>query len=70
VFVLSQDEAGKTRAYARTVEVEALEGDEVVIRRGLKAGERVAASGSFKLREAALVAVANGNAAAGVASGG
>jgi len=70
VFVLAEDETGKTRAYARTVEVEALAGDEVVIRRGLKAGERVAASGSFKLREAALVAVANGNAAAGASSGG
>jgi membrane fusion protein (multidrug efflux system) len=60
VFVLAEDETGKTRAHVRTVEVEALAGDEVVIRRGLKAGERVAASGSFKLREAALVAVTNG----------
>jgi membrane fusion protein (multidrug efflux system) len=32
-------------------------GSEVVIEEGLSAGERVAASGSFKLREAALVAV-------------
>jgi membrane fusion protein (multidrug efflux system) len=70
VFVLTEDDTGKTRAYARTVEVEALSGDEVVIRRGLEAGERVAASGSFKLREAALVAVAGGNAATGASSGG
>jgi membrane fusion protein (multidrug efflux system) len=33
-------------------------GDEVVIHAGLSAGERVAVSGSFKLREAALVAIA------------
>jgi membrane fusion protein (multidrug efflux system) len=33
--------------------------DAVVIEAGLSAGERVAASGSFKLRDAALVAVAN-----------
>ena len=33
-------------------------GDEVVIHAGLAAGERVAASGSFKLREAVLVAIA------------
>jgi membrane fusion protein (multidrug efflux system) len=35
-----------------------LVGDEVVILEGLQAGERVAASGSFKLRESLLVAVA------------
>ena len=34
-------------------------GDEVLIVSGLEAGETVAASGSFKLREGALVAVAN-----------
>ena len=33
-------------------------GDEVVILDGLAVGERVAASGSFKLREDVLVAVA------------
>ena len=33
-------------------------GDEVVIHTGLSAGERVAVSGAFKLREAALVAIA------------
>jgi membrane fusion protein (multidrug efflux system) len=39
------------------VQVEALAGDEVVIRDGLVAGEQVATSGSFKLRDAVLVAV-------------
>ncbi len=34
-------------------------GDEVVILEGLEAGERVATSGSFKLREGALVHVAD-----------
>jgi membrane fusion protein (multidrug efflux system) len=38
-------------------------GDEVVILEGLEAGERVAASGSFKLRESLLVAVAADSAA-------
>jgi membrane fusion protein (multidrug efflux system) len=65
VFVLTDDESGKTRAYQRTVTVEALRGDEVVISSGIEAGERVAASGAFKLREAALVALANPVAAAG-----
>jgi membrane fusion protein (multidrug efflux system) len=32
-------------------------GDDVVIFSGLSAGERVAASGSFKLREGVLVAI-------------
>jgi len=34
-------------------------GDEIVVTEGLAVGERVAASGSFKLRDAALVAVAD-----------
>ena len=33
-------------------------GDEVLILAGLSPGEQVAASGSFKLRETALVAIA------------
>jgi membrane fusion protein (multidrug efflux system) len=59
VFVLVADQDGKTRAHLRQVQVDAVTGDEVVIARGLSAGERVAASGSFKLREAALVAITN-----------
>jgi membrane fusion protein (multidrug efflux system) len=35
-------------------------GDEIVIYAGLSAGEQVAASGSFKLRDGVLVAVTNG----------
>ena len=58
VFVIELDKSGKTRAHVRQVESGAMLGDEVVIHAGLSAGERVAVSGSFKLREAALVAIA------------
>ena len=58
VFVIELDKNGKTRAHVRQVESGAMLGDEVVIYAGLSAGERVAVSGSFKLREAALVAIA------------
>jgi membrane fusion protein, multidrug efflux system len=58
VFVIEADKNGKTRAHLRQVESGAMLGDEVVIHAGLSAGERVAVSGSFKLREAVLVAIA------------
>lgn len=58
VFVIAPDAAGKTRAHLRQVESGAMLGDEVVIRSGLAPGEQVAASGSFKLREAVLVTIA------------
>lgn len=57
VFVVVADEKGQTRARLREVTVDSMTGDEVVITKGLEPGEHVAASGSFKLREAALVAV-------------
>jgi membrane fusion protein, multidrug efflux system len=57
VFVIAPDETGKTRARVRQVESGAMLGDEIVILRGLSTDERVAASGSFKLRDAVLVAV-------------
>lgn len=60
VFVLVSEKDGSTRARMRQVQVDAMAGDEVVIEQGLSAGERVAASGSFKLREAALIAIADG----------
>lgn len=63
VFVLAPAKDGKTRAHVRQVESGAMLGDEVVIRAGLSAGERVAASGSFKLRDAVLVAIASDPAA-------
>jgi membrane fusion protein, multidrug efflux system len=58
VFVIARDKEGKTRAHARRVESGATNGDEVLIHAGLKPREQVAASGSFKLREAALVSIA------------
>lgn len=57
VFVIESDKDGHLRAHARRVRAGALAGDEVLIHDGLAAGERVAAAGSFKLREAVLVAV-------------
>jgi membrane fusion protein (multidrug efflux system) len=58
VFVLAAGKDGKTRAQLRLVKSGPVLGDDIVIVDGLAAGERVAASGSFKLRDAALVAVA------------
>ena len=57
VFVVAQGEDESLRAHVRAVESGTVLGDEVVIESGLEAGEQVAASGSFKLREGALVAV-------------
>jgi membrane fusion protein (multidrug efflux system) len=59
VFVIAQDSTGKQRAHVRNVQSGALIGDSVLIVGGLKAGEQVAASGSFKLRDAVLVAPAD-----------
>jgi membrane fusion protein (multidrug efflux system) len=63
VFVLSGEE-GATRAHVRPVQAGPALGDSVVILQGLQAGEQVAASGSFKLREGALVHIATNEAAA------
>jgi membrane fusion protein (multidrug efflux system) len=60
VFVLAQDQEGKIRAHQRPVRAGEVLGDEIIIEDGLVAGEKVAVSGSFKLRDAVLVAVANG----------
>ncbi|HSJ65705.1 MAG TPA: efflux RND transporter periplasmic adaptor subunit [Gemmatimonadaceae bacterium] len=58
VFVIQADADGRDRVSTRPVRSGALIGDEVVVLEGLEPGERVAASGSFKLRESLLVAVA------------
>lgn len=65
VFVLAADDQGRTRARLRAVQAGTLLGDEVLINSGLAAGEQVAASGSFKLRDAAIVAVAQARTASG-----
>ncbi|HML41398.1 MULTISPECIES: efflux RND transporter periplasmic adaptor subunit [Hyphomicrobium] len=54
VFVLVE-ENGKLRARQRTVQTGAVQGDDIAIEKGLAAGELIAASGSFKLREGLLV---------------
>ena len=51
VFIITTDQEHKTRAHVRRVESGAMTGDHIVIHSGLDAGETIAASGSFKLRE-------------------
>jgi membrane fusion protein, multidrug efflux system len=58
VFVLAADDKNALRAQLRPVRVAGGVGDEVLVSQGIEAGEQVATSGSFKLRDAALVAVA------------
>lgn len=65
VFIVANDQNGKSRSQIRMVKSGAMNGDLVIIESGLKPGETVAAAGSFKLREGALVAVAVAPAGAG-----
>ncbi len=65
VFVIAADKEGKTRAQQRRVQSGPVLGDSVLILDGVSPGERVATSGSFKLREGVLVVVAGDSAAAG-----
>src|SRR5688572_20977169 len=62
VFVIAPDQKGNSRVSVRPVQSGTVLGDEVLILAGLKAGETVAASGSFKLRESAPVAIASDSA--------
>ena len=60
VFVIAPDKDGKPRAHVRPVaERRRCSATRSLILDGLEAGEQVAASGSFKLREAVLVAIAD-----------
>lgn len=59
VFVIAPDKEGKQRAHLRLVQSGEVVGDSVLIHEGLEAGELVATSGSFKLRDSVLVAVAD-----------
>jgi membrane fusion protein (multidrug efflux system) len=59
LFVVTADAVGKARAHARAVISGATLGDEVLIHSGISAGEQVAASGSFKLHDGVLVAIAS-----------
>lgn len=58
VFVVTPDSTGTARAHERKVESGPMLGDTVIVVAGLSAGERVAASGSFKLRESVKVSPA------------
>jgi len=69
VFVIA-DAADGPRAQLRTVQSAAATGDEVVIQQGITVGERVAASGAFKLYEGARVAIVDQAAADAARSGG
>jgi membrane fusion protein (multidrug efflux system) len=60
VFVIEPDERGRLRARLRAVRSGPALEEEVLIVDGISAGETVAASGSFKLRDGALVAVEGG----------
>jgi membrane fusion protein (multidrug efflux system) len=59
VFVIAADSAGKSRAHLRPVQTGPIVGENALILDGIKAGDQVATSGSFKLRESVLVAVAD-----------
>ncbi len=69
VFVIAEAGDGM-RAQARRVQVASATGDDVIILDGLAAGERVAATGAFKLREGAKVAVVDEAATDTARSGG
>src|SRR5206468_333056 len=60
VFVIAAGQDGKSRAHTRQVVTATMVGDDVLILSGLKAGEQVAAAGSFKLRDGILVVVGEG----------
>lgn len=55
VFLVVPDERGDARARLRRVSSGEILGDEVLVLDGLAQGDRIAASGSFKLREGVLV---------------
>jgi membrane fusion protein, multidrug efflux system len=59
VFVVAPDEKGQLRAQLRPVRSGTMIADEILVFAGLTAGEQVAASGSFKLRDGLLVAASH-----------
>ncbi len=54
VFVITEED-GKLRARQRAVQTGPVQDDEIAIEKGLAAGEVIASSGSFKLRDGLLV---------------
>lgn len=65
VFLITTGPDGKTRAKMQRITSSAVIGDEVVVKEGLKVGDRIAAAGSFKLFEGALLVIAPAGAASG-----
>jgi membrane fusion protein (multidrug efflux system) len=57
VFVITAGADGKERAHLHPVKGGAMLADEIVVEEGLNAGDKIAASGSFKLHEGELVAI-------------
>jgi membrane fusion protein (multidrug efflux system) len=70
VFVITPDKNGKQRAHVRQVQSGEVNGDTVLIFDGLKPGELVATSGSFKLRDSVLVMLADSTQNQGAAAAG
>ena len=66
VWVIKPDAGGAPRAHEQAVTSGPVVGDTVLVLKGLSAGEQVAASGSFKLREAVKVRPAPTTATAGL----
>lgn len=58
VFVVGNDDKGQLRAHMKPVVSGTMVGDEVLILSGINPGDSVAATGSFKLRDDALVVLA------------
>jgi membrane fusion protein (multidrug efflux system) len=69
VFVVSPDENGVERAHQRVVSLGQTVGEDVIVLEGLKAGEKIAAAGSFKLRDGVKVMVGPPGGAPGGAPG-
>ncbi|HEU4829345.1 MAG TPA: efflux RND transporter periplasmic adaptor subunit [Gemmatimonadales bacterium] len=69
VFVLTEDSMGTTRAAVRRVVAGDVVNDEVLVADGIEAGEQVATSGSFKLRDGAKVQVKTQDAVAAANAG-
>ena len=59
MFAIVPDEHGEPRAHLQAVRTGPMLGDLILIEGGLAAGDQVAASGSFKLREGVRVSVAD-----------
>lgn len=69
VFVVEPDEKGAMRARQRFVKLGQAVGDEVIVAEGLAPGEKIAATGSFKLRDGVMVMPAGAAPGGGAGAG-